>query len=290
MNKKYITAVSVVLAVLFVGGVVYGFAKYIASKNLQRQVETYLEKNDLKDSVKIQDYRYEPLSGEITLENLKIDRYSPFGFEITVGKLTIFEYDQPEGYQVPSRVKLSATGVRLEKDGKTYRYDLYQEIYYDREKNKYIIKQLKINGEGFLLEASAVFSNVREETIKNISENGEYGADLLEVIPEEGRFYYRDWGFLKSIDEDGEILETLQDAVMQTEGGKLKEILNGLLIIRQKGKGEIAVRFKNRKNLTLKQLAFMYVFVNAFQTDGLFFNPEDYIEIQVSYKGEGDEG
>jgi len=285
-KKSPVFIVLTIIGVIFlVGGSVYGLARYLGNKKLQENVENYIKKNQLQNEVSIEDYSYEPLSGKITFKNIKLNRYTPFGADIHIKELKILEYTQPEGYTLPTRIKMKATGITLEEDASHHSYSLYQEVYYDPEKSKYLLKKLHIEGNGFSLKISATFSNVKKDFLTVLSENQTEINKLLDVIPESAVLQYSDYGFLKELDNKNEITQKVKKIISETDNEKLRDILKAILLISKKGEGQITVEFKNHKNLTLRQILFIYLLSKTFQTDKSIFRPEEYIDIKVIYRG-----
>ncbi|WP_457627833.1 hypothetical protein [Persephonella sp.] len=297
MNKK--TIIGLVLSVLLVilgGG--YLIAAYVGTQSIKEQVQQYLKENNLQENVKIKGYSYNPLTGKVSLDGISIRGFPQPGTVIDIDRFEITEYSLPEGFRVPVRFEAYAYGIDAFIDGKNFRYDFYQKMWYDTEKNVFNIEKVQIKNQKLEVEFSAVLEKFRPELLKidPQEKQTEYIEYLTEIFPSEVVVSYTDRGFTEEIIKEvaqrqkarpeklKEILiSELKTYREKSQDAYMKKLVEGAVYILENGGGRITINIKATQEITVDRLVLAFMFMGSLPVSDIISVLDDYYKAEITY-------
>jgi len=297
MNKKTILGIVFLVIFLILGGG-YLIAAYVGAQSVKKEVQKYLQENDLQDKVKIQKYSYNPLTGKISLEGISIRGLPQPNPVINIEKIEILEYYMSEGFKTPVRFEAYVYGMDTDINGENFRYDFYQKLWYDPKKEIFHIEKVQIKNSNLKMEFSAVLKHFSPELLKLDPQKNqtEYVKHLLKIFPSDIVISYTDKGFVDKIIKEAAEKENINPAKLKEEliselktytekyqDTQMKNLAKGALQIIQNGSGNITVKIKAKKEITVDKLLVAFMLMGSMSVSDVISILKDYYDAEITY-------
>ncbi|RUM44207.1 MAG: hypothetical protein DSY35_02470 [Desulfurobacterium sp.] len=294
MSRKKV--ILLILILFTVVGAIFGYTTLRSKKiaEIKERVESYLERNGLKDTVDVGEYDVNLLKREAYLRDIKIkglkqeDREIaveiPFVKEVAIKR---FEEDKEVG---PVKLLLEINGIdfriylKVLKKWKTYSLNAVINNSYNKEKGE-VSENFSLTGDRlFNISWEWKAKNVDREILRLARELDAEGASLsnpevrlfiskiLQVKPSLVRFSFYDQGFhnllieviakktgLTAEEVKREIINDLKKAHSQLQDRALRTFTEALLEIVSQGKGGIEITITNDKNYSIQDLGSLFI-------------------------------